>query len=91
MQVLPIFLPEDGNRSSSRNVALYCSLGQQAMNGFVALSFVLSVQNRYVTVGLRLLGSDCEKTRLSALVSRVPGYRSRGPSSIPSDTRFSEH
>jgi hypothetical protein len=28
--------------------------------------------------------------RLSSLVVRVPGYRSRGPYSIPGATRFSE-
>jgi hypothetical protein len=28
--------------------------------------------------------------RLCGLVVRVPGYRSRGPFSIPSSTRFSE-
>jgi hypothetical protein len=33
-----------------------------------------------------LLSSD----RLCGLVARVPGYRSRGPDSIPGATRFSE-
>jgi hypothetical protein len=31
---------------------------------------------------------DCD--RLCGLVDRVPGYRSRGPGSIPVSTRFSE-
>jgi hypothetical protein len=30
------------------------------------------------------------KDRLCGLVVRVPGYRSRGPGSIPGATRFSE-
>jgi hypothetical protein len=31
------------------------------------------------------------KDRIYALVVRVPGYRSRGPASIPSNTGFSEN
>jgi hypothetical protein len=34
--------------------------------------------------------SDFYFDRLCGLVVRVPGYRSRGPSSVPDTTRFSE-
>jgi hypothetical protein len=38
-----------------------------------------------------VLGVDCRLFhRLCDLVVRVPGYRSRGPGSIPGATRFSE-
>jgi hypothetical protein len=42
------------------------------------------------TVGKVQKPSDSKGARLYCLVVRVPGYRSRGPSSIPGATRFSE-
>jgi hypothetical protein len=37
-----------------------------------------------------LLGTSYLLHRLCGLVGRVPGYRPRGPDSIPGATRFSE-
>jgi hypothetical protein len=36
------------------------------------------------------IGEPKGKDRLCGIVLRVPGYRSRGPGSIPGATRFSE-
>jgi hypothetical protein len=43
-----------------------------------------------VRYGLILYVVQKKVERLCGLVVRVPGYRSRGPSSIPGATRFSE-
>jgi hypothetical protein len=45
-------------------------------------------QGRYKRTELILMKVNGD--RLCGLVVRVPGYRSRGPGSIPGDTRFSE-
>jgi hypothetical protein len=53
---------------------------------------------RKVTYATKLVGDLCKDKfvclingdRLCDLVVRVPDYRSRGPGSIPSATRFSE-
>jgi hypothetical protein len=49
------------------------------------LSFILSTL-KYIC----FLFCVCVCSRLCGLVVRVPGYRSRGPGSIPGSTRFSE-
>jgi hypothetical protein len=47
---------------------------------------------QYLVLGnsFRLPDLNIFVERLCALVVRAPGYRSRGPSSIPNATRFSE-
>jgi hypothetical protein len=50
-------------------------------------SFAMYVHRAAVTFGFQV--SICFD-RLCGLVVRVPGYRSRGPGSIPGAARFSE-
>jgi hypothetical protein len=56
--------------------------------------------SRYTDRAIAALGVDNElkiiviytkNLRLSGLVVKVPGYRSRGPGSIPGATKFSEN
>jgi hypothetical protein len=40
--------------------------------------------------GVDIVAFSTDGDRLCGLVARVPGYRSKGPGSIPGATRFSE-
>jgi hypothetical protein len=51
-------------------------------NGVVRLLTLLYFPDIWLTYS--------SEDRLCALVVRVPGYKSRGPGSIPGTTRFSE-
>jgi hypothetical protein len=66
-----------------------CALALSAALGFL----LTQVQNReegLASFELDLYPEVAEVDRLCGPVIRVPGYRSRGPRSIPGATRFSE-
>jgi hypothetical protein len=68
---------------------------QNKVNNNSVLSFVLQplpiFSSDHFAINSLLSISFClASDRLCGLVVRVPGYRSRGPGSIPGATRFSE-